>query len=60
MNVLIFLLGMIVGLIAGATISIRLLQRRIRWERSPRGEVENFIAEFNRFYKESQRESNSQ
>lgn len=60
MNALTFLLGIIIGFIAGAAVSFLLFHWRIRWENSPRREVENFIVEFNRHYKGSQRESNSQ
>ena len=59
MNGLIFLLGIILGFIAGSIVSFLLIQRRIRWERSPRREIENLISEFNRYYV-TRRESNSQ
>ncbi len=59
MSVLIFLMGTIIGFITGATICFLLIKRKIRLENSPRQRVENFIAEFNRYYKATRRESDS-
>ncbi len=57
MSALTFLMGIILGFVAGAMVCFLLIRRRIRWENSPRRKVENFISEFNRFYKGSRRES---
>lgn len=58
MGLLILLLGIIIGFLAGGIISFFLLQRKIRWENSPAKKVENFISEFNRFYRGTKRKSN--
>lgn len=59
MSVVIFLLGTIVGFIAGSAVCFLLIKRRIRLENSPKRRVENFIEEFNRYYKATRRDSDS-
>ena len=59
MSILVFLMGIVIGFVLGGFISCLLIQRRIRWENSPKRVVEGFITDFNRYYEMVKRESDS-
>lgn len=59
MSVLAFLAGIVIGFMAGGMVCFLLAWRRVRQENNPRRKVEDFISEFNRYYKAIRRESDN-